>query len=199
MVIGHHIILTGYAHWLPNDPRGSMSLEVYSPKLAELAQVHFGRKKKQPSREELRAFYREAREYLAYQVLWFDDAERQAITDAIGRIIEREKLTCYACAVLTNHVHLLMRKHRLSSEHMLGAFKDGIRGHLQTREHVPADHPVFSADHRVLFKSTTESVRRCITYIAGNPRKHGLPPQEHDFVAPYDNWPFHRKLREPGS
>ncbi|OQB82433.1 MAG: hypothetical protein BWX88_03985 [Planctomycetes bacterium ADurb.Bin126] len=29
MVIGHHLMFTGYGHWLPNDPRGSLSLRAY--------------------------------------------------------------------------------------------------------------------------------------------------------------------------
>ena len=42
MVIAHHIILTGYGHWLPNDPRGSMSREVHSARIAELGPDHDG-------------------------------------------------------------------------------------------------------------------------------------------------------------
>ena len=93
MVIGYHIILTGYGHWLPNDPRGSMSRDVFSKKLAELAKVHFGRKDPQPTQEQLRAFHREAAKRLAYDVLWFNSAERQAVADAFGQVIRTGGLT----------------------------------------------------------------------------------------------------------
>ena len=76
MVIAHHLILTGYGHWLPNDPRGSMSVETYCPELARVAETHFGRKKQQPRREELRRFHQIAQKLLAHEVVWFNVAER---------------------------------------------------------------------------------------------------------------------------
>jgi hypothetical protein len=57
MVIAHHIILTGYGHWLPSDPRGSRSLEFHRPDLGDFGPIHLGRKREQPSKEELQAFH----------------------------------------------------------------------------------------------------------------------------------------------
>src|SRR5947209_8235910 len=81
-VIAHHLILTGYGHWLPNDPRGSGSLEIKDEKLEALGPIHHGRKRAQPPRSELKAFYREANELLEFQPFWFDRAKRQALADA---------------------------------------------------------------------------------------------------------------------
>ncbi|MCE5325581.1 MAG: hypothetical protein ABFD92_17650 [Planctomycetaceae bacterium] len=36
MIIAHHIILTGYGHWLPNDPRGSLSRSVYKDSIESM-------------------------------------------------------------------------------------------------------------------------------------------------------------------
>jgi len=193
MVIAHHVILTGYGHWLPNDPRGSMSLATYCPRLAQLAEAHFGRKARQPSPAELRAFYRRANPMLHFDVLWFDGAERQAISEALGETARQHRLTCYACAVLTNHVHLLVRKHRLSGEAMSRLFKDASRGRLIERALAPPEHPVFSADACDFYKSDPESVRRCVRYIEGNFRKHNLLMTRYGFVVPYDGWPFHKR------
>ena len=44
IIIGHHLILHGYRHWLPNDPRGSGSIEIRDEKLSDLGPVHTGRK-----------------------------------------------------------------------------------------------------------------------------------------------------------
>jgi hypothetical protein len=60
MTIGHHLILSGYGTWLPNDPRGSGSLTIRKDELNDLGPVHHGRKRKQPPRSELKSFYREA-------------------------------------------------------------------------------------------------------------------------------------------
>lgn len=198
MVIAHHLILTGYGHWLPNDPRGSMSVQVYTPELAGLAEAHFGRRRVQPSREELRAFYRVAAQRLAYPILWFAPAMRDIIAAAIGDVIEREKLTCYACAVLTNHVHLLIRRHRLSGKDILKRLKEGATAMARSSPSVPDDHPVFSADECILFKSDVPSMKNCIRYIHDNYPKHGLRPVVHEFVIPYNNWPFHKNPSPEG-
>lgn len=195
MIIAHHLILTGYGHWLPNDPRGSMSVETYAPKLAALARGHFGRKAKQPSLAELRAFHRTAERFLAHKVLWFDAAQRDALARAVGATVRKEKLTCYACAALRDHVHLLLRRHRLSGRELFRLFREALRARLDASGMVPKGHPVFSADVCVLYKSDPRAVRDCARYIQANFRKHGLKPVTHDFVSPYDNWPFHK--REP--
>ena len=64
-VIGHHLILTGYAHWLPNDVRGSGSDEVRGEELRPLGQIYYGRKEVQPPREELRVSCASGREIVS--------------------------------------------------------------------------------------------------------------------------------------
>jgi len=195
MVIAHHIILTRYGHWLPNDPRGSMSAHAYIPQIAELGESHFGRREKQPSRRELCEFHREASCRLAHPVLWWNDAERQAIALALGTVVREEQLTCYACAVLANHAHLLIRKHRLKAEEMSTKFKDSGRRALVAAQLAPPDHPVFSADPCHIYKSDPKAVRTCIRYINENPQKHNLPQAAYPFLKEYDEWPFHGARR----
>ena len=69
MVIAHHIILTAYGHWLPNDPRGSLSQEIRAGKLFALGSIHYGRKSMQPERADLKTFYREAAAHLEHALL----------------------------------------------------------------------------------------------------------------------------------
>ena len=94
LIIAHHIMLTGYGHWLPNDPRGSLSRELRVGKLAALGEIHFGRKQQQPTTQEIREFYRAAEKHLKYPVVWFDPAQRQAVGEAFGVAIAAEGLTC---------------------------------------------------------------------------------------------------------
>ncbi len=173
-----------------------MSLKVYSPQLARLAEAHFGRKPRQPSLAELRAFYKRARRYLAHDVLWFDDAQRKGVAEACAEVILRHRLTCYACAVLRNHVHLLICKHKLKGQQMHRLFREAAKDKLSADKLVPADHPVFSADVLDVFKSDPSSVQTCIAYIEGNFAKHGLAPGKYEFTVPYDRWPFHKRLAE---
>src|SRR6476620_10424316 len=86
-VIGIHLQLTGYGHWLPNDPRGSNSEEIRKDELAHPGPIRFGRQRIQPSRRELKAFYREANERLEFDPIWFDPAKQQALADAFQLVI----------------------------------------------------------------------------------------------------------------
>jgi len=170
-----------------------MSRDVYSPRIASLGPAHLGRKKEQPSGRQLKAFHRRAKEELACELLWFDEVQRRTIVGAIRDVLKHHRFTCYACAVLPDHLHLLIRRHRLVGGAMVPLFKQAIRNALRGRSLVPPRHPVFSADRRVFYKSTPQSVRNCIDYINRNFAKHGLRLTNYDFVMPYDDWPFHKR------
>src|SRR5687768_5998901 len=118
-IIAHHLILTGYGHWLPNDPRGSNSSEVRQEKFADLGPIHLGRKVVQPCRDELRTFMRAAQPQLEHSVLWFDPSMRQLLGDAVGKVVQDQRYTVWAFAVLKNHLHLCIRRHRDSAQVML--------------------------------------------------------------------------------
>ena len=193
VAIAHHIILTGYGHWLPNDPRGSMSDEVHVPKIAELGPAHQGRKPVQPPPSELRAFHKAAKERLALPVLWWNDADRQALADALGGVVTAHGLTCYMCAVLRDHVHLLLRRHRLRGDQMISTMKDAGREALVAQGIAPEGHPVFIADSCDVYKRTPVEVRGCVNYIWLNYSKHKLSPASCSWVCRYDGWPFHNK------
>ncbi len=193
MLIGHHIILTGYGHWLPNDPRGSMSREVFVPEIRSLGEAQYGRKVVQPSREDLKKFSREAETKLWFPLLWWDSAERQALMQAFGKTILSHHLTCYSCAVLSNHVHILFRKHRMKAENMIGLLKTSGREMLREMKIAPTDHPVFNADSCHVYKNSVEEMQTCIRYIERNYQKHHLPKIPCNFITPYDNWPYHKK------
>ena len=189
-IIAHHIILHGYGHWLANDIRGSGSQELRQEKFADLGEVHFGRKAVQPPRELLREYYREARTRLEYSQLWFDDAKRQAIGESIGKVIAKEKYTCWACAVMKNHVHLCIRRHRDDGRAMWHKFADAARQRLRLFADVDDELPVWSNRPYVVFEYTPDDVRRVVKYIEGNLEKEAMPPQTWPFVIAYDGWPY---------
>ena len=49
LVIAYHLIWTAYGYWLPNDPRGSGSRTIRNDIIAELGELHHGRKRVQPA------------------------------------------------------------------------------------------------------------------------------------------------------
>jgi REP element-mobilizing transposase RayT len=179
-----HLVLMGYGHWLPNDPRGSGSEEIRKLGLEMLGPIHFGRKREQPSRAELRAFHREAKEMLAHEVIWFDEERRNAIGEAIGRVVREMGYTVWAGAVLTNHWHLVVRTHRDDSLTMLAKIAEATFGELHERKLVPEGHPVWSERPYKVFLRTREDVLGRIDYVEKNPMKEGLARQYWGFVKP---------------
>jgi len=195
LVIAHHIILTGYGHWLPNDPRGSMSRYLRKGELGEFGPIHFGRKPRQPSPGEIRDFYRQAEGALHSETIWFDAPERRAIGTALGRVMRESRLTCYACAVLRDHAHLVVRRHRLEGHAILRLLKDASREALRAKGLVAPSHPVWSEDVYVAYKNSPQAVRAVVDYVRGNFVKHRIPAQDWGFVVAYDDWPFRKRLR----
>jgi len=195
-IIAHHLILTLYGHWLPNDLRGSGSDAFYDQKFEALGPIHRGRKPEamQPTRQELRAFQRNAEPLLNFPKFWIDDAKRQAIGDAFADVIRERKYTVWACAILSNHAHLVVRRHRDDALGMWHAFADGSLSAMREFPDVGADHSVWSTRPYKVFLRTPTEVRGRIAYVEGNPAREGLPTQHFDFVRAHDNWPFHKVL-----
>ena len=194
-VIGHHLVLHGYGQWLGNDPRGSGSTKLRQEKFADLGPVHFGRKRQQPSKQELRDFYREAEPRLEHETIWFDERDRIVIAFAFEHVVKTCGYAVWSCAVLQNHAHLVLRIHRddghLMWEHLAFAARDALRRDGL----IPHDHPAWSNRPYVVFKRSVIEVRSAIKYVNDNPEKHGLPRQSYPWVVEYDGFPFHKKRK----
>lgn len=194
MIIAHHLIWTLYAHWLANDLRGSGSTELRDEKFGPLGPIYRGRKpaRLQPSRSELRAFHKRAEPLLKFPRFWIDDAKRQALRDAIAGVIAEKKYTVWACAILSNHMHLVIRVHRDDALAMWNVIADATRLALREFGDVGPTHPAWSTRPYKVFLRTPDEVRGRIEYVELNPDKEGLPRQQFDFLQPYNNWPLHK-------
>jgi REP element-mobilizing transposase RayT len=209
LVIAYHLIWTAYGWWLPNDPRGSGSTAIRSDIIAELGQLHYGRKRVQPAGREVARFYEQAAVVLRHPLLTFDESARAEIAAAFAGVIEAERYTCYACAVMPDHVHLLIRKHRHLAEDMIAVLKKTSRAALRAHRPRPPDHPIWTEGGGwKAFLDHPDEVRRTVSYIRRNPLPIGLPEQRWSFVKEYDGWPLHpghspnspyaQRLREAG-
>lgn len=184
-ILASHLVLHGYGHWLSNDPRGSGSETVRKDELKDLGEIHHGRKRIQPPRNELKAFYREAEPLLDHPVIWFDDAMRRVVGDAVGRAAAQWGYTLWAWAVCSNHAHGVVRSHRDRAEVIWQHLADASRDALRHAGLVPANHPVWSHRPYKVFIFTEEDVVDRIGYVERNPEKEGLSRQNWSFVQPY--------------
>jgi REP element-mobilizing transposase RayT len=192
IVIAYHIIWTAYGWWLPNDPRGSTSRSIASDTIAALGQLHVGRKEVQPLSRDVNAFYERAKLVLKHPLLEVRDDAVPCVANAIAEVMEQQCYTCYACAIMPDHVHILLRKHKHLAEEMLDFLQDGSRCALIDAGHRPSDHPVWTGGGGwIVYLDHPDEVERTIPYIEANPVKARLPRQDWPFVTTYDRWPLH--------
>jgi len=195
MVLAYHLIWVAYGWWLPNDLRGSMSREIRNDVIGDLGTVHFGRKKVQPASKDIRAFYERAKEVLRFPLLTFAPEEVRAIAAAFEAVVRAQRYTCYACAIMPDHIHLIIRKHKHLAEEMIANFQDASRLAVLDAGLRQQDHPVWGGPGWKVFLDGTDDIWRTVPYVEQNPTKAGLPRQEYSFVTPYDNWPFRRRAK----
>ena len=188
MVAGFHLVWTAYGWWLPNDPRGSWSDEVRVEPIAALGEAHYGRKPIQPAREEVRRFYEEARAVLKHPLLTFTDEDVAIVAASFAKEMTARKYTCYGCAIMPDHVHLLIRKHRDHAETMSEILQDASRQALLQAGRHTGDHPVWGGKGWKGFLFSQADMHRTIAYIEENPVKANLPAQSWPFVKLYDGW-----------
>lgn len=186
-------MLSGYGFWLPNDPRGSGSEIVRKPTLAKLGEIHFGRTAVQPGRKELRAFHSAASDSLDYPPLWLNSAKRQAIASVFAEVFADRRYTVLACAILSNHAHLFVRRHRDDAKVMWCLLAVASRIRLRHFADIHDDHPVWADRPYKVNLNSIDRVLSCVRYINAIPARERLEPQTWPFVLPYDGWPHERK------
>jgi REP element-mobilizing transposase RayT len=189
VVLAYHLIWTNYGTWLPNDPRGSGSQVVGFDELADLGPVHYGRKKIQPPSREIREFYEKAERLLRFPVIRFDNMQRDLVAQGLAETIRERQYTCYACAIMPDHVHILIRKHRDKAEEMIDRLQTASRLRLGKGEAIDSTHPIWTLGGWKRFLDSQHAIRAVIKYIENNPVKIGLPRQHWSFVSVYDGWP----------
>jgi hypothetical protein len=86
-----------------------MSKSIACDVIADLGALHYGRKKVQPSAREVREFREQAKQVLKHPLLDFKPSEFAIVADGLAEAIRRHSYTCYASAIMPDHVHALIR------------------------------------------------------------------------------------------
>lgn len=196
MVLGYHIIFTAYGFWLPNDPRGSWSDFVASWEL-----FCYGKATRIDERRSVaykphdRQLREAAKSALKYPPVVFDDAQILTIGDGIAESARKGSLTVWACAILPDHVHLVIARHRCLAETIMNMTKGAITRKLLAHDQHPFQHlegthasvpSCWAAKGWKVFLNSTDDILRSIAYVNANPEKEGRPTQTWPFVTPFD-------------
>ncbi|HEY8505832.1 MAG TPA: transposase [Gemmataceae bacterium] len=196
MTVGYHLCFGAYGFWLPNDPRGSGSNYVGSKEL-----LKFGRATKLKSRR--RSVARKphdvarrlaAKEALKYPAVRFNGVQARAVGRGFAEYARNSKLTIWACAVLPDHAHLVVARHRLDIEQVAIQLKGAATRQLLKEELHPfgalrkpnGDVPrCWGRGEWKVELDSEEEVRQRVRYVEDNPLKEGLPRQKWSFVTPF--------------
>ena len=134
----------------------------------------------------MREFHEAAGSLLRHSLLSLSDEEVQTIGEAFAAVIRERNYTCYGFAVMPDHVHLLIRKHRDPAEAMIDHLQEASRGKVLGLGHRATEHPVWGGPGWKVDLSSREEIVRTVRYIDENPPKAGRPRQHWPFVKEYD-------------
>ena len=182
--------------WLPNDERGSGSDRVRSQHIydagGEATKVHTTHSvARRPHDVQLRRVAKSALKYPAVQI---SGVQARAVALGIGAMVSKIELNVHACAVMPDHVHLVVAAHRLDGDELIGCLKRaGTRGMNDAGVHplrefargngtVPS--PWAGRGWKVML-FTAERMQAAIGYVERNPVQAGFKAQRWSFVVPY--------------
>jgi REP element-mobilizing transposase RayT len=195
VILAYHVIMSAYGFWLPNDERGSWSEFVGAWEL-----LRFGRATTTSERRSLAcepidwARREEARRALKYPPVQFNGFQARAIARGFARQIRRSGLVFWACAILPDHIHLVIKQHRYRVERIVNLLKgsatrqlieEAIHPHENDRTRSGRHAKAFSRGQWKVFLDSDADIRRAIPYVEENPGKEGLPRQPWWFITPY--------------
>jgi REP element-mobilizing transposase RayT len=191
MVLAHHVIFGAYGFWLANDPRGS-----WSDFVGAWDVFRYGPATKTTVRRSLAArshdgqLRKAAKGALVRPAVELSGVQARAVARGFAWYAERARLGVLTCAVLPDHVHLVIERHRLTAEQLVIQLKAAATRQLLAESlHPFADIAVegsvpkcFARGQWDVFLDSVDDVRRAVGYVEGNPEKEGKPRQRWSFV-----------------
>lgn len=192
-MLAAHVIFGAYGFWLPNDPRGSWSTFVgswelfrYGGSATKTTAVQSLAHRKHDHGQRLAA-----KALLKRPAVKFTGHQAKAIGQGFQRYAAQSELRTLACAILPDHVHLVLARHRHAPKQLAIQLKGAA-----TRRLVEVGLHPFATDNRpppcfargewTVYLDTVDDIHRAIKYVEDNPLKEGLPRQTWPFVMPLE-------------
>jgi REP element-mobilizing transposase RayT len=131
---------------------------------------------------------------LKYPAVQLSGVQARAVGRGIADMCPKIDLVVHACAVLPDHVHLVVAAHRFEGDELIACIKRAAtRGMSEEGLHPMAMHqrgngrlpsPWGARGWKVML-FTPRQMRAAIRYVEGNPVKAGLKRQRWGFGVPY--------------
>ena len=196
-MLGQHLIFSTYGFWLPNDPRGSGSTRIRTQHIYDaggeatrVATTHYS----VAARPHDRHARLNAKRSLKHPPVVLSGVQARAVGQGFAMILPKVGLTIHACAILPEHVHVVVARHRFDGDEIIACLKRaGTRGMNEAGLHPlggfwrnSGKHPSpWAAGGWKVYLNTVQEMRDRIHYVEQNPIRAGLPRQRRSFVVPY--------------
>jgi REP element-mobilizing transposase RayT len=196
MVHAYHVIFSTYGFWLPNDPRGSWSDFVGAWEL-----LRFGNATKTTERRSLAwdphdvALRLAAKQSLKYPPVEFTGLQARAVGRGFHQFAKTNGLTIWACAILPQHVHMVIARHHYPVEQIVNLLKGDATRQLKKEnlhplaQYQPAEGKLpkcWGRGEWKVFIDNEPQIRAAIRYVEQNPLKENKPLQRWPFVVPFE-------------
>jgi REP element-mobilizing transposase RayT len=181
------VVWGAYGFWLPNDPRGSWSDFVGSWRLAR-----FGPATKIESRRSVagaahdRQLRVATKTALKFPPVHLTGRQALAIGQGFSAALTESAYKIYACAILPEHVHLVIKSSERPITMAVAHLKGRATQQLKSAGLWPdPTKPVWAKKCWRVFLNNEEEVLHAIAYVENNPLKEGKPRQRWSFVVPF--------------
>ena len=98
--------------------------------LAALGPVRYGRQYPQPKRRTVGRFRTAAVSRLARRPYYVNDTTRETVAGGFARVCDRLKLDVPACAIMNDHVHVVVLRSKYRIEYLVNQFKGAATSDL---------------------------------------------------------------------
>jgi REP element-mobilizing transposase RayT len=194
MILAYHAIFSAYGFWFPNDPRGSWSDFVGSWEIFRYGPATKTDETRSLANRRHDVQHRlAAKQALKRPPVQFTGIQARAVGRGFANYVRDSGLVVRACAILPDHVHLVVDRFRLKIEQVVIQLKgDATKqliaeklhpfGHLRDRAGRPPK--CWARGEWKVFMDREGDVHRAIRYVEQNPVKEAKPPQRWPFVTP---------------
>lgn len=196
MIQGFHFIFSAYGFWLPNDPRGSWSDIVRQFDLLQFGPAtKITTTRSVASRSHDHRLRLAAKKALRYPPVRFTGQQALAIACGFSDAMTEQDYTVYALAILPDHVHLVMARHRrpigeisahLKAKATMRLSSEGLHSLEQFASPTGRKPSPWARNYWCPFIRTQEHMRAAIRYVENNPVKAGFRVQRWSLVTRYD-------------
>lgn len=196
MILAHHLIMTAYGFWLPNDPRGSWSdfVGAWELFLAGGPATKVATRRSVAARPHDRATRLATRQALLRTLVRWTGQQAVVMTRGFQEVAGHWNLRFFACSVLPTHVHLVIDRTSRDIEQVMNQLKGRASNAMVKQDIHPFQEVVNTRGKRAtcwarrgwnVFLDSPSDVQRAIRYVADNPLKEGKKLQTWSFVTTY--------------